>query len=330
MTRTERIERTFSVPDGCQLEVSNIRGSITVTGGESDQVRIVALKRFRLQQQAEQTEIDIGQEGRRVWARTRVHRQQGWRNLWRGGRAASVDYVIALPRPSQVEASSVSGSVEVSSIEGQVSIETVSGSVTVRDVQGPVSTKSVSGEVKGQTLRGQLHIETVSGRTNVAESDFSSLRAITVSGPLKIATPLQPTGEYRVQTVSGDVEFIVPETASCTVEGHSISGRLRTTLVHASQRQGFATWRTEVGGGGVPLHFDSVSGNLILTVAQGRAAVELSGSEASEMVSEAEPETTLSTMAVLKAIEAGQLSVEEGVVKLKELKHAMEVQHDSQ
>jgi len=327
MAKTERIERTFSVPDGCQLEVRNISGSITVTGGEGDQVHIVALKRWRRRQEAEATEIDIGQEGRRVWARTRVHSREGWWSLWGGRQGASVGYVIEVPRQSQVEASSVSASVDVSSIEGQVSIEAVSGSVAVRDVQGPLSIKSVSGDVGGQGLRGQLHLETVSGKADLAESDFSSLRATSVSGPLKIATNLQPRGEYRVQTVSGNVELIVPATIGCTVEGHSVSGRLRTTLVHTPQRQGFGTWRIEVGGGGVPLRFDSVSGDLILTVAEEGAAVEPADGEASEVVSEAEPEAELSTMAILKAVEAGQLGVEEGVARLKELKGRKEMQH---
>ena len=247
MAKTERIERTFSVPDGCQLDVRNISGSVTVTGGEGDQAHIVAVKRWRRRQEAEATEIDIGQEGRRVWARTHVHRRQGWWNLWGGRQTASVDYVIELPRQSQVEVSSVSAPVDVSSIEGQVTIDSVSGSVAVRHVEGPLHLKSVSGRVNGQALLGQLHLETISGRVDLADSDFSLLRVRNVSGSLKIATNLQPTGEYRVYTVSGNVELIVPATTNCTVEGHSTSGRLRTTLAHTSERQRFGTWRIEVG-----------------------------------------------------------------------------------
>jgi len=299
------------------LEVSNISGRITVIGGEGDQVHIVALKRWHRWQEAEATEMDIGQEGRRVWARTRVRRRPGWWNLRGGRQAASVDYTIELPRHSQVEASSVSASVEVSAVEGPASIETVGGPVAVRETQGPLSIQSVSGDVSGQGLHGQLRLETVSGRADLAESDFSSLRATSVSGPLKITTPLQPTGEYRLQTVSGNVELVVPATIHCTVEGHSISGCLRTALPHTSKQQGFGTWRIEVGGGGVPLRFDSVSGDLILTVAEGEAAVE---PPEGEVVSRAEPEALSSTMAILKAIETGQLSVEKGVAKLKELK----------
>ena len=278
-----------------------------------------------------------------MWARTRVHKRQGWWNLWGGRQTASVDYVIELPRQSQVEVSSVSAPVDVSSIEGQVTIDSVSGSVAVRHVEGPLHLKSVSGRVNGQALLGQLHLETISGRVDLADSDFSLLRVRNVSGSLKIATNLQPTGEYRVYTVSGNVELIVPATTNCTVEGHSTSGRLRTTLAHTSERQRFGTWRIEVGadvaslkgspsglgqsGGGVPLRFHSVSGDLILTVAEESAAVEPAGGESGEMVPKAEPEITLSTLDILKAIEAGQLSVEEGVARLKELKGGMEEQY---
>ena len=329
MAKTERIERTFSVPDGCELDVRNVSGSIVVTGGEGDQVHIVAIKRWHRWQEAEATEVDIGQEGRRVWARTHVHRREGWPSL-RGRRAASVDYAIELPRQSQVEASSVSASVEVSSIEGPVSLEAVSGSVAVRDVQGPVSIRSVGGSVSGHRLQGQLRLETVSGRVDLAESDFNSVGARTVSGALKIATDLHATGKYRAETVSGNVELIVPATTSCTVEGHSISGRLRTSLAHSPQRQSFGTWRIEVGDGGVPLRFDSVSGDLILTAVGEGAAVQAAGGEASEVATQAEPEVTPTTMDILRAIETGRLSVEEGLARLKQLKGGMEAQHGTQ
>jgi len=334
MAGTEKIERAFSVPDGCELDVSNIAGRITVVGVEGDQVRIVALKRWRSQRQAEATEIDIGKEGRRVWARTHVHRRHGWR--WGRREAASVDYLIELPCQSQVKASSVSASTEVSAIEGQVSIKAVSGSVAVSDVTGSVSIESVSGDVSGQALRGQVHLQTVSGRADLADSDFTSLRAASVSGSLRIATNLHPTGKYKAQTVSGNVELLVPPTIKCTVEGHSISGRLRTTLAHTSQRQGFGRWRIEVGGGGVFLHFDSVSGDLILTAAEGETAVEPTVPEASDVTTHAESEAaptapTYSTaMGILRAIEAGELGVLEGAAFLKQLKGRQERQHGDQ
>ena len=329
MGKMEQIERTFSMPDGCQLDVHNVSGSIVVTGGEGDQVHIVAVKRSRRWQEAEATEIDIGQEGRRVWARTRVHRRKDWRRLWGGG-AASVDYAIELPRQSQVKVSSISASTDVSSMEGQVTIHSVSGSVLARHIHGPLHIESVSASVSGHALQGQLRLETVSGKVDLAESDFNSLRTITVSGPLKIATSLHPAGEYRAQTVSGNVELLLPATSNCTVEGHSVSGRLRTSLAHSPQRQRFGTWRIEVGHGGVPLRFDSVSGDLILTVVGERAAVQAAGGEASEVAAQAEPEVTPTTMGILRAIEMGQLSVEEGLAKLRQVKEGTEAQHGKQ
>jgi hypothetical protein len=326
MAKTERIERTFSVSDGCRLDVANIAGSITVTGVEADQVHILAIKHWRSRREAEATEIEIGQEDRRVWARTSIRGTQGWWNLWGRREAAKVDYVIELPRQSQVSARSVSASTQVQSIEGQVNIEAVSGSVAVRDLRGTVSIKSVSGDVSGQALSGQLHLETVSGRADLADSDFTSLRTSSVSGPLRIATNLRPPGEYKAQTVSGNVEFLVPATVSCAVDGRSISGRLRTTLAHTSHRQAFGTWHAEVGGGGIPVSFDSVSGDLILTAVGAGTAAEPAVHQPTRAAIQAEAETAptapaySTTMELLRAIEAGQLSVEEGGARLRELK----------
>jgi len=326
MTKTERIERTFSVPDGCQLDVANISGSVTITGVEGDEVHILAIKHWRSRHEAEATEIEIGQEGHRVWACTSIRRTQGWWNLWGRREAAKVDYVIELPRQSQVSVSSVSASAEVHAVEGAVKIEAVSGPVAVQDLQGTVSIKSVSGDVSGQALNGQLHLETVSGKARFADSDFASLRTTSVSGSLKLATGLHLPGRYKVQTVSGNVEFLVPPTTNCSVEGHSISGRLRTTLPHTSHRLGFGAWHAEVGDGGVPLSFDSVSGDLTLTAVGAEAVAEPTVHHLPQAAVQAETEAeqrapTYSTaMDVLRAIEAEQLSVEEGRAQLRGLK----------
>jgi len=329
MARTELIERRYPVPDGCQLDVGNVWGSIMVTGAELDEVHIVAAKHCRRWQEAEATEIDIGQEGRRVWARTRVHAREGWRSFW-GRRVASVDYRIELPRHSHVEVSSVSASTHVNSIEGEVSIHSVGGSVAARHVHGPLRIRSVSGNVAGRELQGRLRLETVSGDVDLAESDFSSLETNTVSGALRIATSLHSTGEYRVRTVSGNVELLVPAAARCTVEGESISGRLRTSLPHSPHGRRLGTWRIEVDGGGVRLRFHSVSGDLILTAVGERGAVQAAGGAGGEMTTQARAEMRPTAMDILRAIETGQLSVEEGVGKLRQSKRGMEVEHGKQ
>jgi hypothetical protein len=334
MVRTERIERTFSMPDGCQLDVSNISGSITVTGVGGERVQVLALKRWRSKREAESTEIEIGQEGNRVWARTSIRKTQGWWNLWGRREAAKVDYLIELPHRSQVKVSSVSASVEVRCVVGQVNIDAVSGQVTVRDLQGTVGIKSVSGNVRGQALHGRLCLETVSGRADLADSQLGALRVTSVSGPLRIATSLQPPGEYTARTVSGNVELLVPPTTSCSVDGHSISGRLRTTLAHTSLRQGFGTWHADVGDGGVPLSFDSVSGDLILKAVGAGIDAEATIHQPSQTAAQAEPDEAreppvcTSAMDVLRAIEAGQLDVEEGRDRLRELKRRKEQHGD--
>jgi len=324
MARTEQIERTFSAPSGCHLEVSNITGSITITGEETDQIHIVAVKRYRTQQEAEATEIDIGQEGRRVWARTHIHRKGGW-CLWRSRRAANVDYQIKLPCHSQLEVNSVSAIVNVNSIEGQLTISTVSGSVIIGDITGPLHLKTVSGSVQGHRLQGQLHLEIVSGKAKFSDSDFDRIAATTVSGRMSLETILHPAGDYKVRTVSGNVEFIVPLDIHCTIKGRSISGRLNTSLAHVLERQQLGAWQAKIGSGRTPLRFDSVSGNLILTVGERRASTEAISPEDEAMLRpRPEPAAAKSdydtAMSILEAIEAGQLSVEEGAIRLRELK----------
>jgi hypothetical protein len=325
MANTERIERTFSVGDACQLEVSNISGSIRVVGKQGEQVHVVALKRWRGQREDEATTIDMGQEGSRVWVRTQTPGESRWPS-WRPRRkAASVDYQIEVPHTSQISLSSVSATTSVSTIEGHVGIKTISGSVSIEDITGSIHVHSVSGSIHGHGLQGPLHVETVSGRADTTASDFTSIAATTVSGRLRFATSLQPAGTFDVHTVSGDVELVVPPDTHCTIEGRSISGELRTALHHTCERRGAGTWRVRVGDGGPLLHFDSVSADLILTPADPETTAEQAVPDGDTALPQAAPQASSTapaystSMDILRAIEAGQLSVEEGVVQLRKI-----------
>jgi hypothetical protein len=327
MAATERIERSFPVVDGCEFEVSNISGSITITGADSDRVHILATKHVRNRQEAKATDIDIGQEGHRVWARTRVRDSwEGWRP-WGRKQAARVDYQIELPHQCQVKAGAVSASTKLVAVVGQINVDSVSGGVTLQDLQGLMGIKSVSGNIDGRQLRGRLDLEIVSGKARLADSDIEAMRITSVSGSVRVDTRLHPGGEYSARTVSGNIELFLPSSTDCSVSGHSISGRLRTPLAHTSQEQRFGTWHADVGSGGVPISFHSVSGDLILTPSVGVAAGPAS-TQTEEATKLAEPEdadvgeipTYASAMEVLNAIQKGTLTAEEGGVHLRELR----------
>lgn len=370
----ETIERTFTIDGRCSLEVSNISGSVRVTGGDTHQVTIRARKESRNGPGAEATHIEIEQQGNRIVARTRF--PQGGLELlgWLDGRnrPADVHYVVTCPRDTDAALHGVSCSLDVRSLRGSVTTNAVSGATTVEDVDGRLSMNTVSGNLTARRIRGDVNAKSVSGRVNVSESESAQMRGNSVSGDVSLETRRVLTGGASLSTVSGYCELSIPPQTPCTVTAHTVSGTVHCELpadVLTSKR---TLWKARINGGGPEVTLNSVSGNFrIRTSAPGRLHAEPPPSTTfveqepaaapeSEMVHDTEPAAPPEppeppvppvppaaptaaveeeargaapaaapggvagaeddeTMRILKAIERGEMSVDDGLSRLQEI-----------
>ncbi len=83
---------------------------------------------------------------------------------------------------------------------------------------------------------------------------------------------------------------------------------MRSDVLASIERHGLGSWRAMLNGGGVEVHFNSVSGDLILTAESVAAPAA--------PVTEAPEPSPMTTMDVLKAVEAGQMTVDEALKRL--------------
>ena len=126
------------------------------------------------------------------------------------------------------------------SLTGPVKVNTVSGEVELADLTGDLHLTTVSGKVSGRSICGPVHLNTVSGQVALDESNLSSVDATTVSGRMEYQTAFG-AGPYRFNSVSGDVELLVPPETHCSAELHAVSGKLFTKLPATSMRGKTAT-----------------------------------------------------------------------------------------
>ncbi len=326
---SEEIVKTFAMQPGYQLEVANIRGSTHIEGWDRPEAEIRAQKRGG-GDGAEMTEIEIGQEGNKVYARTRVKRTEwlGWLGM---KQPAPVDYVIKVPYQCHVATDMVSGKTEVQGVHGGLKLSTVSGDAEVADLAGDCQLKTVSGDIRARQVEGRLKVNTVSGDVRVKTSQLASLQANTVSGDLTMSTPLQPDGEYSAHSVSGDFKLEVPAETRCTVAMSTVSGDLRCALPHDVLENRRGSKRYAVNGGGVTVMFSSVSGDMSVRTGEGEPAAAREPVSAAEDWSaaaedvahtetrSAEGDPSTERMRILKAIENGEMTVEEGIARLQAL-----------
>ena len=325
----EIFEQTFQVAEPARLKLSNIRGSVVIQAGEPG---VIAVKATKHNGGGKQTTVEMSQAGDGgVVVETREP-EIAWR-LFSLTSPAKVDYLVSVPPSCNLRISCVSSSMHISGVRGEFSFNTVSGDMDLQNLSGPLKINSVSGDVTGSHLSGELSLDTVSGNIRLDDSDLTGVHGSTVSGDLLLHTALG-AGPYKLNSVSGDVSFVVPAETACTAEVHGVSGSFRSTLPLTMQTRRHSNSSAQVQGGGVPVKLSSVSGDLWIgqpgdEPGQGRSeAVVTSTPPAVPMpptppMPPAPPEppvsqpTPLTTAEILGMVERGELSVDEAIRRMQ-------------
>lgn len=240
----ERFTRTAKLGRTGAFEISNIAGSIRITGGSGDEVRIEAVKRVRHRQESNARElldalrIEVVELPNRVEVRTVYPRNT--RNI-----SASVDYTVNLPTDGSATVRTVSGDVRVTNVRGELRAESVSGDVVASGANRISMMKSVSGdvEVNDAASEGAVTLSTVSGDATVRGLKARSLDVGSVSGDV-ILTDVT-CERANVRAVSGNIEYAGPLARSGRYEMNSHSGTVRLAI---SGNTGFELEATTFSG----------------------------------------------------------------------------------
>lgn len=299
----ETIEQTFEVPTPARLKLGNVRGSVVIQPGDEGLIEITAVKHLRTGD-SEQTKIEIKQDDDGgVLVETR-YREGGFFLLRR--KPCKVDYLIRVPADSDLDVSGVSNSASIEGVSGELFISTVSGSLELKAFNGSLNVTAVSGDLRGKSLNGSLNLETVSGDIILVDSNIKEMDVSTVSGDLSVQSNLGG-GPYSFNSVSGDVQLILPADTMCTVKSKSISGDLKTNLPDKPSQHSKGQMTLTLGDGdGTQVLHNSISGDFLLVI----------GEDISEQPSETAAEKG-DHMKMLERIERGEISVEEGLRELQ-------------
>ena len=276
---SELIEKTFTVASPARLNLTNIRGLVEIRPGEDGAIHVTATKDAS-SGDSKRTEIELSQEQDGTVKIATRFPEGAWSWMF-GSFPCRVDYVVQAPRQCSLKINTVSSDIRAEGFEGEFSFQSVSGGMTLHTLNGPAKVNTVSGDVglgeltgdlrmttvsgkvSGRRISGHVQLNTVSGKVSLEESNLSSVDATTVSGGMVYQTAFG-AGPYRFNSVSGNVELLVPPETRCSAELRAISGKLFTKLPATSISQTNGNQTAEIQGGGVRVHLHSVSGNLSL------------------------------------------------------------------
>ena len=219
----------------------------------------------------------------------------------------SVDLSVEVDGPvdCRLEVDGVSADITAHGFTGGQRYQTVSGDMRLTDVAGAIKIEAVSGDVRLAAVGAVgLQVSTVSGDLSLEAPSFVELRASTVSGDVEVDGRLETDHSHAIDTVSGDASLAL--VGGATISVHGLSTVISASLPHRSEGPKDRR-RLIFDDGSAQVTFNSMSGDL--KVSRSQRGVPQAPSSAA-------PTTTYTAIETLRALEAGEIDVDEAARRL--------------
>ena len=246
-------------------------------------------------------------------------------SLRRGGHA---NLEVELPRLATVDLETASADVRANGLQGTSHFRTASGELMLTAAGGSIDIEAVSGDVHvSADAEVSVGCRTVSGDVGVEAASLKRFQVTTTSGDIRATGVMAGEGPFSIDTVSGDAEVVT--SSGLRVEAKTLAGDIRSPdgwkADHGPGRRTLV-----VGSGQVSFAFRSVSGNLRISEPKGGATGQPvmaavpqppnpPAPPAPPLAPEAEAALADRRLDILKALERGEISVDDATVKLAEL-----------
>jgi DUF4097 and DUF4098 domain-containing protein YvlB len=258
----EDVDRTIDASADGHVDVSNISGSVEVTGWTQNTVRVTGTLGRNVE------ELILERDGNKVIIKVKIPKKSG--------RAIGIDSDLSInvPQNSSIDIGTVSADIDVVDVTGEQGLHTVSGDVNTEhtgadiraesvsgDVEvtgdhadGEVSASSVSGDVRLFRLAGNVEVESVSGDVAVEDGSFHRASLETVTGDLDFKGELREGGKLTIDTVNGDVDAEFSGNVSARFDIDTFNGNIRNCFGPKAEK-------SNKYGPGLELEFTEGSGD---------------------------------------------------------------------
>lgn len=260
-----------------QIDVSNVKGAVTVSGWDKPEVSITGTlgdgaKKLSVEGSADHLRIKVEPPDR-----------QGWFSWGADTRMGDSVLDVRVPKDAEMKIEVVSADVTLSGVAGrslnvdgvsgklrldsgakEVEIDSVSGDIDITGSADRAHVETVSGNIRARGLGGQVKFETVSGDVDAENGGYREITAGTVSGDVSLRGKPDAGARIEVETMSGDVHLFLPVDLSARVNASSFSGRIRSDFGTVSEPEHGPGSSLEVttGSGGGQVKLETFSGDI--------------------------------------------------------------------
>jgi DUF4097 and DUF4098 domain-containing protein YvlB len=230
------IREEVAMAPGGTVEVSNVAGSVEITGWGQDRVEVTGTLGWGTER------LDVRESGGDVIIEVVLPKGEN-KDI------EGTDLRIRVPRGCDLEVSTVSAGIEVSDVEGAAELQSVSGHVAVTGALREAEVSTVSGMislVNGGELRN---------------GEFTS-----VSGNIKVDAKLSSSGRFSFETVSGNIKVLSAGGVDADWDIESFSGSIQNQIGPPAERTSKYAPGKELsftsGRGGARISIETLSGTI--------------------------------------------------------------------
>jgi len=241
-TYTEEFHHSYPLPANGRVDLSNINGSVHITGWDKNEVKVDAVQYAGTKERLDEAKIRIDAGSTSVEIRTEYPDHSLTFNDDDRDNPACVDYTLTVPRSANLD--------EIKLINGELAISGVSGEVRASSVNGRVSASDLAGRAKISTVNGRL------------AAQFASL---------------PNASSMHLSSVNGGLELTLPPDARAEIEASTVSGSISNDfgLRNVKHRYVGQSLHGELGGGGSTIRLSNVNGRIEVRSSSGKSTASV-------------------------------------------------------
>lgn len=215
IAESKKKDYRFNVGPHANVSLDTQYGAISVKPGSANQVLITATK-------SDKAEVDTLQHGNRVEVGSRLLPGPD-------PQSGRVDYEMWVPADAVVHVRSATGPITADGLHGDVTLEGAAaqvearnfsgGHLVVQTMNGPITLNNVhTNHVEITSISGDIRLDSVTGDLVKVDS---------TSGKIFYSGDFGSGGDYKFVTHTGDIDALVPASASAEFNAQSLQGRVQ-------------------------------------------------------------------------------------------------------
>ena len=222
---------TFKVSGQPQVVLDTFDGAIELHSWDRPEVEVEIEKRAMEQVLIDEIKVDASEKNGVVTVKVTGPARAEFRGVTIGMHISPTARLrVAVPRNSNVEATSGDGSIRAEAIEGKLRLTTADGSVTGTRLGGEIQIRSGDGSIRLDNVTGKLDLETTDGSISV-DAKPTVLKARTGDGSIRatIEADTVMADNWDLTTSDGTVVLTLPGAFNGELDAETSDGVVRTS-----------------------------------------------------------------------------------------------------